>query len=453
MAKNGERGTRRRVVFAGTAVVVLAVAGAGIWAATRPQPAPQDRAVSARTATLRQTVSSSGTIEPAQQSNLNFGAAGQVTAVNVSVGQQVSAGQPLATVTSAALAASVAEANSALAADQAKLTSDSNASAAAAQLTADQAAVTAAQHQLGNAQSALSGATLTAPFAGTVAAVNLTVGQQVAAGGSSSGTASSGSAAGATGAQGSGGQSSGGQSSGGQGSGGQSSGGQGSSGQSSGGGSSSSSSSAAATAQIVIISTGSFIVDASVDDTQVGQVKNGDAAMITPNGSTQDVAGTVTSVGMLAKTSSSVPTYPVTITVTGSPGGLFAGAGAQVSIVVKEVTNAVVVPSSAIHYVNRAPVVYQGSPGAQVTKPVTVGMTEGGQTQVLTGLSAGDTVLVPAGSAGRGSATGRPNGAGSGSGAGSGNGAGANGGGANGSGRGGRSGNGGGGFGGFGGNG
>lgn len=400
MAKNRERRTVRRAVVAGTAVVVLVTAGAGIWVATRPQPAPPDRAIAARTATLRQTVSSSGTIEPAQQSNLNFGAAGQVTAVNVTVGQQVGPGQALATISSASLAASVAEARSSLAADQAKLTSDQNAGAAATQLTADAAAVTAAQNQVTNAQNAQNGATLTAPFAGTVAAVNLTVGQQVTAGGSSSGTSSgttgssgsSGSSGGGSAASGnSGGASAGGGSAGG----GQASsaGGQGGSTSSSGAGSAN----AAATAQLVVISTGSYIVDASVDDTEVGQVKNGNPAMITPNGSTQPVQGTVTSVGMLAKSSSSVPSYPVTITVAGSPAGLFAGAGAQVSIVVKEVSDAVVVPAAAIHYENRDPVVYQSSGGQRVSRQVTLGMTEGGQIQVLTGLSAGDQVLVPAG--------------------------------------------------------
>jgi len=42
----------------------------------------------------------SGTIEPAQQDNLNFAVSGQVTAVNVTAGAQVTSGQALATVNS-----------------------------------------------------------------------------------------------------------------------------------------------------------------------------------------------------------------------------------------------------------------------------------------------------------------------------------------------------------------
>lgn len=422
MSTNRKRSTRK-VLLVVAAVAVVAFTAAGIWVATRPAAAPQERTIAARTTTLRQTIESSGTIEPAQQANLNFGAAGQVTAVNVAVGQQVAAGQPLATVSSASLTASVAEAKSALAADQAKLTTDTNNNAASAQVTADQAAVTAAQNQVTNAQNALSGATLTAPFAGTVAALNLTVGQQVTAGGSSTGSSSSsgssgGASSGGSGSSGGAGQPTGGSgSSGGSGSAGGSGGSQGGSSGSSGGSGSSGSSSSASTAQVVVISTGQFIVDASVDDTQVGQVKPGDTVNITPNGSTTPLPGTVSDVGMLAKSGSSVPSYPVTITVTGNPPGLFAGAGAAVSIVVKEVTGAVVVPAVAIHYGKGSPYVLEGLGAAQSQHPVTVGMTENGLTQITSGVSAGDEVTVPASAVGGSrSGTGAGNGRGQGGG-------------------------------------
>ena len=66
--------------------------------------------------------------------------------------------------------------------------------------------------------------------------------------------------------------------------------------QSSTGSSSSSGTSSSPTAQIVVISTNSYLVNASVDDTEVGQIKTGDQAVITPNGSTAEVYGTVSSV-------------------------------------------------------------------------------------------------------------------------------------------------------------
>jgi hypothetical protein len=146
----------------------------------------------------------------------------------------------------------------------------------------------------------------------------------------------------------------------------------------------------------VLISNGSYIVNASVDDTEVGQVKTGDQAVITADGSTQPVYGTVSSVALLASGSSSVPSYPVTIGVTGSPSGLYAGASATVSIIVKQLANVLTVDSAAIHYVNGKTVVYVKSGNGVATQTVTLGMSEGGSTQVLTGLTDGQQVQIPA---------------------------------------------------------
>jgi RND family efflux transporter MFP subunit len=348
--------TRRRVIVI-VAAVVVATGGGVAWAATRPSTAAAATTLaSATTATLKQTVSSSGTIEPARQENLDFGVSGQVTAVNVKQGDTVTAGQALATVNSATLAANVAEAQATVSSDQARLSTDQTAGASSAQVGADQAAVTAAQNSLTNAQNALAEATLTSPISGTVASVNLTVGQQVSGG--STGTGSS------------------------------------------------SSSSSSSSAQIVVISTGSYIVNASVDDTEVGQLRNGDQAVITANGSTQPVYGTVTSVALLASSSSTVPSYPVTIGVTGTPTGLYPGATATVAITVKQVADAIVVPAAAVHYDNGNTVVYQMSGGKQVSKQVTTGMTSGGQIQITSGLNVGDQVVVPSTQRGTGSGTG-----------------------------------------------
>ncbi|HJP74771.1 MAG TPA: biotin/lipoyl-binding protein [Pseudonocardiaceae bacterium] len=373
------------------AVVVVAGAGIGVWVATRPASAATTSFATVSSRTLRQTISSSGTIEPAQQEDLNFAVSGQVTAVTATVGQQVNAGDSLATVNSASLSASVAEAQATESSDQARLDSDQTASASATQINADQAALTAAQNQVTNAQNALSEANLTAPISGTIAAVNLTVGQQVSGGSSSTGAASSSSSSSGSGG-GSGGLGGG--------------GGAGGAGGGSGSSSSSSSGTSSSSAQIVLISNGSYIVNASVDDTEVGQVKTGDQAVITADGSTQPVYGTVSSVALLASGSSSVPSYPVTIGVTGSPSGLFAGASATVSIIVKQLTNVLTVDSAAIHYVNGKTVVYVKNGNGTTTQTVTLGMSQGGATQVLSGLTEGQQVQIPAAPAKTGSTSG-----------------------------------------------
>src|SRR5262249_6143086 len=90
------------------------------------------------------------------------------------VGQKVKAGQVLGTVSSASLAADVAQAKATQSSDAAKLSADQAAGSGVttAQLAADQAAVTAAENQVTAAEQALAEAKLTSPINGVVAAGN-----------------------------------------------------------------------------------------------------------------------------------------------------------------------------------------------------------------------------------------------------------------------------------------
>ena len=360
---------KRWVILSGGVIIVLGAAGGGYWAVRgSATPAPTFQLVAATSSTLRQTLSSTGTIEPAQQENLNFATSGQVTSVAVKVGQKVKVGQVLATVNSASLAANVAQAKATESSDAAKLSSDeaSGSGATSAQVAADQAAVTAAENQVTDAEQALAQANLTSPISGVVASLNVTVGQQVSGSGSSGGSSGGGGSSSA----GSGGSSS--------------------------SGSSGSSSSSSSSAAVVVISDTAYVVNGTVDDTQVGQVQAGDQAVITPDGATTPVYGTVGSVGLIASTTSGVASYPVTIAVTGNPGGLYPGASASVTLIVKQLSNVTTVPTTAVHYTSSGAVVYEIAGGRQVAHPVTVGMTSAGETQVTSGLTVGTEVVVPA---------------------------------------------------------
>ena len=91
-------------------------------------------------------------------------------------------------------------------------------------------------------------------------------------------------------------------------------------------------------------------MSATVDDTEIASIKQGLQAVITPNGATTPVYGTVSSVGMIASSTSGVTTYPITIAVTGSQPTLHDGASASVSIVVKQLSDVLAVPTTALHY-------------------------------------------------------------------------------------------------------
>ena len=362
-------------------VIVVAAASLGAWAATRStgSAGPTYRVIPAVTTTIRQALSTSGTIQPATTDTLSFSAAGQVTAVDVQVGQRVTVGQTLATMDSPSLKAQAAQAEASLAGAQSQLSQDQASSASTAQLAADQASVSAAQSQADSANAALSGATLTSPIDGIVVTVGLTAGQQMSGGGSGSGGgggSGSGSGGGGSGS-GSGGGGSG------SGSGGGDSGGGGSGGTSSG-----------SSGSITVISAND-IINANVDATVVGRIKTGDQAVITTQNAAGPVLGTVASIGLIASTSSGVATFPVVINVTGTPSGLYQGASATISIIYNQVSNVLAVPTAAVVFSGGKIVVYTMVHGHRVAKDVTTGLTSEGLTQIASGLTAGEQVVVP----------------------------------------------------------
>jgi hypothetical protein len=82
------------------------------------------------------------------------------------------------------------------------------------------------------------------------------------------------------------------------------------------------------------------------------------------------------------------------INVTGSPSGLYAGASADVSIIVKQLNNVTEVPTQAISYNSSGQAtVTEVVNGAHVVKDVTVGAAENGETQITSGVSPGAKVL------------------------------------------------------------
>ena len=322
------------------------------------------------TGTMQQTIASSGTIEPASQANLNFAVSGTVTGVNVKAEQTVTAGQVLATVGTTALSEEVSAAQAQLTAANDRLAADGAAGASTSQIDSDQASVTSARSSLSTAQTNLDDASLTSTIGGTVASVSLTVGQQVTGTGSG-GNNSGNNANGSNGAN------------------------NGSGGNNGSNGSGNTGSTGSSSGEIVVIGTDSYVVNTTVDDTQIGQITDGDQVVITPTtGSATPIYGTVGSISLIGSQSSNVTTFPVVVNVTGSPSGLYAGASADVSIIIKQLNNVTEVPSGAINYdANGRATVTEVVNGTDVVKNVTVGAAENGETQITSGISPGTKVL------------------------------------------------------------
>ncbi|MBN9188147.1 MAG: HlyD family efflux transporter periplasmic adaptor subunit, partial [Microbacterium sp.] len=300
---------RRPLLWVAIGVVVLAV-GVGAFFVVRASARVQASPITYRvtSTTLQQTVSTTGTIEPAHQSQLSFVSPGTVSSVSVKVGDKVSAGEKLAAIDPASLQSDVTLAEAQVAEAQAQVSASAGGSATEEASAAAQLA--SAQAKLQSAQQALTAATLVSPIAGVVASVGVAVGDQVG-GSSSTGTSASRTATGSPGT----GQTT-----------------------------------TTATAAISVISTDSWIVNAAVGSSDLPSIKPGLQVQITPSGAQKPIFGTVSSAGIVASSSTGgAASFPVVIAVTGTPTGLYAGTSASVSIIVKQIADALVVPTQAVH--------------------------------------------------------------------------------------------------------
>ncbi|HEY0002501.1 MAG TPA: biotin/lipoyl-binding protein [Actinoplanes sp.] len=346
-------------------LVLTALAlGAGGWSAILvrdPGTATASAAASGtRTVTVAQglvtaTVSADGTVATGTTASASFATSGTVTAVSVTVGQQVTKGQTLAKIDPAEAQRSLALAKANL-----KAATDSldRAEDAGTDTTTAANAVTTARLEVTDAQAAVTGAVLTAPMAGTVVAVNGTLGSTASA----SASASSSSSAGSGGSTGSG------------------------------GGSSTGSSGFVEIADLTDLQ-----VTADFAETDATRLVAGQAATITWSALTGATAtGKVLSVDPSGTSSNGVVTYGGTISIDKLPTGARPGQSVSVSVVTGTAANAVYVNSAAVTVAgNTYTVQVRKDDGTIETRGVKVGLAGDEAYQILSGLTLGEKVVVP----------------------------------------------------------
>jgi multidrug efflux pump subunit AcrA (membrane-fusion protein) len=333
----------KRWIALGAVVIVVGGGGGVAYALTRSSSSsgstpPTTTTVTVSKGTVQQSVTTTGTIEPKQDEDLSFGVSGRVTSVAAVVGKKVGKGTVLATLDSTTLQSAVTTKTAAVTAAELELSAVSGSSAT--QVAAAKAQLAQAENELTSAEDDLAAASLTAPFTGTVAAVDLAVGDVV----------------GSSNPQGSG----------------------------------------STDGTITLITTDAWIVNASVGSADLAQLKKGQQAQITPTGATQKVFGTISSIGIVASSSSSgSATFPVVVSVTGSPTGLSAGGSADVVLVVRQLSDVLTVPTLAVSTSSDGTTqVTKVVNGKAVKTAVVLGDSYGASTVVTSGLSEGDTVQL-----------------------------------------------------------
>jgi len=145
---------------------------------------------------------------------------------------------------------------------------------------------------------------------------------------------------------------------------------------------------------LTIDTPGAFAVTGSISDAQAGQVVVGQAARVTPAGATQALNGKVTQVASAATVTSGVASFAVTVTLADANNALHAGTSAAVSIIVNQVSQVLTVPTSAVRTSGAGSTVQVLVAGQAQPRPVTLGATDALRTQVLSGLNAGDEVVI-----------------------------------------------------------
>ena len=145
-----ERSRRKLIGYAALALAVIVVATLGltsIYGSSSSASTGVARTVTVTRGTVQSSVSASGNTSAVSTANENFATSGTLTAVNVAVGDTVTAGEVLATIDSAQAKANLQSAEASLASAQTTLAHD-QAGGTPAQQAQNQASLVSAQQQL-----------------------------------------------------------------------------------------------------------------------------------------------------------------------------------------------------------------------------------------------------------------------------------------------------------------
>ena len=239
-------------------------------------------------------------------------------------------------------------------------------------LASAQASVYSAQAAVHTAETAINNTKLYAPTSGTIASLSsLTPGDSVSAGssgGSSSSTSSSSSSSG-SGASATGSETAG-----------------------SLGGSSSSGSSSSGFAEIV--NTNSLTMTVAFSESDISKVAVGQPATVTLDALPGvELAAHVSQISLVGTTSSSVVSYDATLSLDQNDNRIKPGMSASASVITGQASG-VTVPNAAVTGTGSLGTVTLDKNGKDVTQQVVVGLRGDSRTQIISGVSAGDQLVI-----------------------------------------------------------
>ena len=138
-----------------------------------------------------------------------------------------------------------------------------------------------------------------------------------------------------------------------------------------------------------------LIVTASFAETDASRLKVGQHATVTFDALDTTVRATVASMDLTSSTTNNVVRYGVTLELAKRPAKVRPGQTASVQVVTDRAERALYVPSATVQSVGGQDVVTVLRNGQQSSVVVTVGIEGDQTTEILSGLSEGDQVVIP----------------------------------------------------------
>jgi HlyD family secretion protein len=151
------------------------------------------------------------------------------------------------------------------------------------------------------------------------------------------------------------------------------------------------------TTALVVSDLSHIFVLAAVDESDIGQVRPGQRVKVTVDAHrNREFAGEVVRIAPRGVNVSNVVTFEVKIEVTASDKELLLPEmTANVEILIDERADALLAPADALfRRSGKTWAAVQGTDGASSDREVTAGISDGRRTEILSGLAAGDTVVV-----------------------------------------------------------
>jgi macrolide-specific efflux system membrane fusion protein len=147
----------------------------------------------------------------------------------------------------------------------------------------------------------------------------------------------------------------------------------------------------------VLVLSDRLVVSAQFDETDIGRVRIGQKAFIELDAYPEiKIEGIVDHIAYESKIVSNVTIYDVDVLPKEVPEILRSGMSVTVEVVEKESTDALTIPSAAIHYDNkRQYVLVQERWGKIVERDVSAGLNNEKTAEILSGLTVQDNIVAP----------------------------------------------------------